>query len=260
MPRTIRILTTILLVLVATVALTSSLSAQEDPADLAHITRVDVAPEQQAAFEAGVERHLEVLREQGADREQHAWEIVVGEDAGSYYVGTFGHTWSDFDDPPVDDPDAVQESLGENIAPHIESYHPGVWRLREDVSWPDPEADDPTMLVTVLHVEVKVVQGEAFENALERMKQAAEETDYTDSYWSVYQLLHGGGPVGAIASDASSWADLAPPEITLGEMVEEAMGETEAQEVFEQLFDSIESMRTEIWRYREDLSLLPEER
>lgn len=241
-------------------ALTPALPAQEGTGqeaatDVNEIIRVDVKAGQGNAFEEGVKRYMEDLQALGADWTWHAWEVLTGKHTGSYYVGTFDHSWADFDEQSLDDPEAAQQSYQDNLAPHVENAHTGFWRTSSDLSRQDPEAggEQPT-LSTVTFYKVKLGKGDAFANAVQRVKQAADGADHPE-YWITYRLQFGGGPVWVIASGAESWADLAAPETGLDEVLEEATSEYEADAIWEQFTGSVEAVRSEIFHYREDLSL-----
>lgn len=237
--------------------LAPGLVAQEETANVNEIIRIEVAPDQEAAFEQGVQQYLDDLEALGLETRWDAWQIVTGKHTGDYYVGTFGHSFSDFDETMVDDPEAAQTSVRENISPNIESSNTGIWRTAEDLSRPDPDAGEGmAQLSVVTFYELKPGTERDFANAVRRLKSAAEEEGWSE-YWTLYHLQYGGGPVAALVSGAESWSGLQDPERGLDQIFESATSEYEYEQVYDQFFSAVKSVRTEILRYREDLSYVP---
>lgn len=239
-------------------ALAAPLGAQQDAANITEIVRVEVASENEDAFEEGVKAHHENVRAQGGEETTIIWEIVTGKHAGDYQVGLVGRTWASFGETTVEDPEALQQSLEENVTPHVEDIHVSFWRHAEELSYSPSEGEDgPSPLTTVTFYEVK--DGEAFTNAIERVKRAAEDAGYDEYGWAVHELEYGGGSTWAIVSGQDGWADLAEPETTLGEVFEEATSEYEAEALGDQFDEAVKDSDSHILEYREELSYIPEE-
>lgn len=230
---------------------------QEESADITELIRLDVAPDQATAFEEGVKAHHENVEAQGVERPVIIWEAATGKHSGSYYVGLVGRTWADFGESTADDPEALEQSVDENIAPHVTDYHASFWRHAAELSYQPGEGGEMNPLTTVTFFELDYGEGEAFTNAVRQIKEAAQEADYEGDAWNTHQLEYGGGPVWAIVSGQNGWADLAEPETTLGDVLEEQMGEYEMDALFEQVDEAVEDTRSEILRYREELSYRP---
>lgn len=243
--------------------LAPALAAQEQGDDgpatnVNEIIRVDVATEHEDDFEAGVKQYLSDLQDLGADWTWFAWKNVTGKHTGSYWFGTFGHSWADFDEQQLSDPGAAQESFQQNVAPYVQQDHVGFWRTVSGLSRLDAGAEEglPPMLSTVSFYHVKFGKEDAFTNAIQQVKRYADEAESTE-YWELYRLQFGGGGIWAFSTGAGSWADLAEPDPNLGEIIEEATSEYEARGLWKQFTGSVESMHTEILRFREDLSMIP---
>jgi len=73
-----------------------------------------------------------------------------------------------------------------------------------------------------------------------------------------YQLFNGGeGPRFVLVVLRQSWADFQPPDKSLDAMVEEAFGKEEASSVLNAIRKNIRFTRSEILRFRADLSYRP---
>lgn len=255
--RTRHFLTGVLAVLfLATAA--PALAAQQDEAGVTEMIRLEVAPDQQDAFESGVQAHHETVRAQGVERPVIIWQVVTGKHSGDYYVGFVGRSWADFDQPMGDDPEALQQSVAENITPHVKDYHTTFWQHRPDLSYQPGaggEGLDPDPMMTVTFYDVK--DNGAFMDAARQIREAAEQADYEGGTWEAHQLEYGGGSVMAIVSGRDDFADLAQPETTLWDVLSEQKSDYEMDAFEKQLDKAIDSARTEIFRYRADLSLLP---
>lgn len=244
--------------LALSLALTAPLGAQEDEANITEIIRVEVASENEEAFEEGNKAYHEDARAQGVEGAVLIWEIETGKHAGDYQVGLVDRTWASFGETTAEDPEALQQSFEENIAPYIDDTHVSFWRHAEELSYSPSEGDDgPSPLVTVTYYEVK--DGEAFTNAIKRVKRAAEDAGYDEYGWAVHELEYGGGSTWAIVSGRDGWADLAEPETSLGEVFEEATSEYEAEALGDQFDEAVKDSRSHILEYREELGYIPEE-
>lgn len=254
----LRHLSTGTLALALSLALAAPLGAQQDEADITEIIRVEVASENEDAFEEGNKAYHEDVRAQGGEETVLIWEIETGKHAGDYQVGLVGRTWASFGETTAEDPEALQQSFEENIAPYIDDTHVSFWRHAEELSYSPSEGDDgPSPLVTVTFYEVK--DNEAFTNAVQQVKRAAEDVGYDEYGWAVHELEYGGGSTWAIVVGHDGWADLAEPETTLAEVVEQATSEYEAEALGDQFDKATEDARSHILEFREELSYMPED-
>lgn len=261
MQRTLQQLVTGVVAATLAVGLAVPLGAQQeqDQTEIVELIRVDVAPAEHMAFEEGVKAHHQTLRAQDVDYPVHIWGIVTGKHSDSYYVLIPGPTWADFGESSAEDPEAVRQSLDEHVLPHVSGTHAGFWRSHPDLSYePGEEGEGPPELTTVTFFHLEAGETEAFTNAVKRFKNAAEQADYREADWSIYELEYGGGPVWAASSGEQSWADLADPEKTLGEVFEEQTSEFELEALGDQFDRAIAHAHGEILDYREDLSYTPE--
>src|SRR5438045_7913965 len=75
--------------------------AQQSPTapagDLVEIHINKIKPGMTRQYEEGRKKHMMWHRKQNDAWSWLTWEILTGENTGSYVIGTFGHRWSDFD-------------------------------------------------------------------------------------------------------------------------------------------------------------------
>lgn len=253
--RTRHFLTGVLAVLfLATAA--PALSAQQDEAGVTEMIRLEVPVGQQQALEEGLQAHHEVAAAQGVDEAVIIWQVVTGKHSGDFYVGFVGRSWSDFDTPMADDPEAMQQSIRENIIPHVKDYHTTFWRHRPELSHQPGEAGGgPDQLMNVVFFEIE--DGGAMREAAAEITRVAEEAGFQGPGWGMHTLQYGGGSVWALVSERADWAGLAEPDTTLWDVLSEHKSDHEMDALEKQLDKAIASSRSEIFRYRADLSHLP---
>lgn len=253
--RTRHLLTGVLAVLFA-LAAAPALTAQEESASITEMIRLEVPVGQQQAFEEGLKAHHEVASAQGVDETVIVWQVVTGKHSGDFYIGFVGRSWADFDRPMADDPEAMQQSIQENIAPHVSSYETTFWRHRPEMSYHAEEgggAPDPLMTVTFFYLDDPGAMGEV----AREITRVAGEADFQGDGWDMHTLEYGGGAVWALAGGRENWADLAEPETTLWSVLSEHKSEHEMDALEHQLDKAIDSSRSEVFRFREDLSHMP---
>ena len=205
-----------------------------------------------AQFEEAYLRHVEWHREQGDTWTWDTWSTVTG-DLGTYIVITDGHTWADFDAPPVD-PLADGADAMAQFGSLVESISSGFARLMTDVSRP---AAGPMPLVHVIDFEVKEGMDGDFLQAVRKFTEAAERVNWTQHY--VWLASVGGSEEDYIlVLQHENWASFAPPEMSVEAVLEEALGRQEAAALWDMFNNAVESRSERIWTYRPDLSYRPD--
>ena len=257
-----RTLPSYVVVVLSTLALAASLaapsSAQTEPTgEIAEIILVDALPGHGPQLEEGVKRHFEVARAQNAPWAWFMWEIMTGENTGKYYVGTFGHAWSDFDQPPAD-PEALRDSFRQNISPHVERAQAGFWRMRAELSrLPAEMGDMPPPFDQVFYYKPTLAGASELEAVFREIKGAADAASWSE-HWEVYQLVNGGEmPLYAVALPEESFAGFAEPTPNMGEMLGAHFGEQGAQALFQRFVAAVEWEKSEAIAFRQDLSYVP---
>lgn len=257
-PAVRRLVATLVLALCISVV-PHSLDAQApDEGTISEIIRVKAIPGHSFQLEEGMGRHLEVVRELEAEWPYFVFQIVSGEYSGQYYVELPGHSWSDFDEQP-EGAEEMQASFRENIAPHVESDVVGFYMFREDLSHMSaPMEGTPQPFADLAHYKVRLGSEAAFESLATRIKEAAAETPGFEEEWFAYTLVNGGEvPMYVFGSGAESFGDFAMPEMNMGQMLQEAVGDFESQDMFQEMSEIIEWVKTEITAFRPDLSYMP---
>lgn len=202
-------------------------------------------------FEEAYLRHVEWHRRQGDTWTWDMWSTVTS-DLGTYIVITGGHTWADFDVPPVD-PVADGADATAQFGSLVESVTGGFMRSMTTVSRP---AAGRMPLALVTDFEVKEGMDGDFLQVVRKFNEAAEQVDWTEHYvW----LASVGGSRGdyILVLQRENWASFAPHEMSAEAVMEEAFGRQEANALWDMFFNAVESTSERIWTYRPDLSYTP---
>ncbi len=168
---------------------------------------------------------------------------------------TGGHRWEDFDNPAVpSDEDAAHFDSG--AGQYLESSTSVFYLYLADVSRP-LEGDTPAAVVSAIFFQIRRGKGDEFMNAVKKVHQAIEKTNWPTNYFWVELVSGGYHPAYVLVIQEENWAGLNPSEKSFEAMLEEAYGKQEAEEI-QKMFDrTIKSERSQISVYRPDLSYIP---
>jgi hypothetical protein len=246
-----------LIVIAAIVTVGSAIaqSADEKPV-IERATLWTIKPGMGSKFEAGLKRHNQFHVKQGDTQSHDTYTIESGGNTGSYWRVAGNRHWEDFD---------AEEKFGEadtadsdvNLSPYIESSMPMFFEFLVDVSNPGPEGAPVPAMYELNFFRIKAGHYDQFSLAMKKVKDAAVKVSWTEN-WAWLVLVNGGEhDQFVLALPRDNWADFNPPQKPFPKMLEEALGKAEAEAVFKMFDDSIASSRSEIVRYRADLSYTP---
>jgi hypothetical protein len=229
-----------------------TVQAQQAGGEIARIYLNTPKPGAAKAYEAGRKKHMDWHRTQNDAWSWLTWEIVTGDRAGSYYVGTFGHSWKDFDGRDAfEEADSADAAI--NLDPLTSSSVPMLYRYITKASRPTGGAEPgPYSQLTFYYVKLEGVP--EFSRAIEKVKDALDKANWpVHAEW--YGLVSGGeGPLYVVSVARSSWAEFAPTEKTLDMAVAEATSVAESGALFDAIRKNTSKVYTEILQYRPDLS------
>ncbi|MDA2912717.1 hypothetical protein MYX77_01940 [Acidobacteriia bacterium AH_259_A11_L15] len=211
-------------------------------------------------FEEAYREHIAWHRAQGDSWTWNTWQIQTGERFGQYMVGTFGHKWSDFDNPSV--------SLAEDEAhfyatagQYVESVNSQLVVFLANLSRPPEgfpgEGPWPLSVVLTFHLEGGASIPK-FLNAVGKTKAAIEKTNWPS--WSFWYVIVSGTeqPAYVLSLPQEDWADLAPADLSFPAMLEKAHGRQDAQSILNTFDKTIKRQYNELFVHRPDLSYVPE--
>ena len=232
--------------------------AQVQPKTVGEVLFLAVKPGTGADFEAGMKRHMQWHRQQNDAWAHIVWAIVNGERMGQYVVGSFGHDWKDFDDRESFEKEDMANAMP-LIGPYIQSLVGSFYAVRPDLSLTPPSpGGQPSAMATVVTVLLKPGSSMEAEESIKEVNAAIKKSGWPAKPSAWYQLLNGGeGPTLVMVTARAKWADFQPPEKELGQMLGESYGKMGAENLFHKFYGNIRSVRSEIIRFRSDLSYIP---
>jgi len=206
-------------------------------------------------YEAARKKHMAWHKAQKDSWTWYTWEIVSGEASGSYYTGSFGHAWKDFDaQEKLEKADLADFAKG--IGPTIARDYTSYYVRRADLSLTAPSDTPPSAYSFLTFFLLKPEGVNDFLDGVKKINDGIKKTNYHQqgpSTW--YQLVNGGeGPLYILAGGRENWAAFAPNEKTLDQMMEEAYGKDQGAAIMAKARNAIRSTRTETLKYRADLS------
>ena len=204
-----------------------SVRAEEKPDRLAWIEHVKAKPDMEAQLEEAGKKHFTWHKRQGDTWSIYLWQVITGDDAGDYILGTFGHTWKDYDARETFNAADEKDAMA-SVGPFVQSDTPSIWRYLEDVSRPGDMVGGPAKFSQLTHYFVKPSKISAFMDALKVIKSALDEAKFpVHSNW--YALASGGkGPHYVVATERNSWAEFAGPDKSMITVLEEKLGARKA--------------------------------
>ncbi len=207
-------------------------------------------------FDEGYRRHLAWHREKQDSLVWYAWYVEHGDRTGLFIDGSFGRPFAAFDERP--EPAADGADFAQSVAPFANEAFRSTYIVRRDLSTGQPlEEGHPTRSVQVFHYRLVPGTERRFERAvlaardgLRRLTSAPVHT------W--YELVVGGDqPTYMLMVARNGWADYDAFRSTLADLIVRGSEPGASEQLLADLAASAETVRTETWSYRSDLSYVP---
>jgi hypothetical protein len=231
--------------------------AQEKPGNIAALEFQTPKNGMVKQYEEGRKQKAEWHKQQKDTQPLYVWEIVSGEHTGSYVVGRLNQHWADFDKPSVPeqaDLDEYNKVIGASVQSLITQYYEF---LPKASSPGDTKPTDKYSEIVVYHV--RPGKDSDFNSAVVRANEAIQKTKWPTSY--LWLTLVNGGQSGTyvLVIPHKSWADFEdkPDMKPFRQMLTDAFGPEEADSLMKRFDSSVESITSEIDKFRADLSYLP---
>jgi hypothetical protein len=206
-------------------------------------------------LEEGRKKHMEFHRKQGDSWTWLVWEIMTGESTGAYLSTTFGHSWKDLDGWETKMGSADTADGQTNLSPYVSSQTASLWMVLKDSS--HSATTEVPKMQQVNHFLLKPGTESDFNDAIRKINDAINKTDWPIHYtW--YALQDGGeGPHYVLTINLNGWADLAEPTPSFDSMLEKAVGKHDASGLIHSFDGSVKREWTETIRLRPELSYMP---
>ena len=244
-----------LLVAVCLQGLVMAAMAQDPQAVVGEIIRIKPKTGMEKQFEAAGKEHMAWHQQKQDDWSWFVWQVMSGPGTGKYVAGTFGHKWSDFDNPKVSREEDGADA-GERIGPYTASIETQYVAFLPKHSRPT-DTNTPSKMATVVTIRVKQGMEETYLNAVSKIPKAMEKTNWPGHY-GFYALANGGEhPTFFLVLPREKWADFAPPDKPFEKMLEEAYGREDAGAILKTLDEAPANVSSEMIVYRPDMSYVP---
>ena len=235
-----------------------SLAAQEKPGTLAAVEFQKPKNGMVPQYEAGRKQKAAWHKQQNDPQPLLVWEILSGDNTGTYLVGRFGQHWADLDKPPISD-EADLAEFQKVVGTYVDSVTARYYQLLPKISNPPSGATMPPKFSEILIFQVRSGKGSDFRSAIDRIYEASQKTKWTPNFgW--YALVNGGQTGTYVLSlPRNSWADFEdkPDVKPFRDMLKEAFGQAEADSIVDRIDHAVEKEMSETIQFRPDLSYLP---
>ena len=204
----------------------------------------------------GYKKHLEWHIERNDPILWYGWFVVEGERLDYFIDGAFDITGAEFDSRP--DPAGDAEDATANFLPVADPLYRRVNRLRKDLSTSSfLEERRPSPLMQVVHYHVRPGKQGIFEAVVSEITEAARRANLP---YAIYETLTGSnGAVYSLYVPLNGFRDFDTAALSIESVAHAAMSEDSMSSAMTQIALAAESTYSEVWQYRSDLSLIPEQ-
>jgi hypothetical protein len=237
--------------------LTCSLFAQQPPGTLASLEFQKPKNGMVPQYEAGRKQKAAWHKQQNDPLPLFVWEILSGDNTGTYVVGRLGQHWADLDKPPISDEADVAE-FNKVLGNYVDSVISRYYDYLPKISNPAP-GNAPSKFAEIVTFYVHYGKGSDFRSAIGRVFEATQKTKWPVNY--EWYILANGGKAGTyvLVLPHNNWADFEdkPDVKPFRDMIKDAFGQQEADSVAERIDRSVEKETSEIIQFHPELSYFP---
>ena len=206
-------------------------------------------------YEEGRKQKIAWHKQMKDSRPLFVWQIMTGEQTGTYVVGGSPVHWKDLDNPPISE-DADQAEWDKVIGNTVAGFVLHNYEYMEDMSRPS-DAMMPSKFAEVLTFSVKMEKTEEWVADFKKIDESIKKTNWPGHY-RLYSLAHG-GRVGTfvLVIEHPSYADFQEPAKTFNMMLAEALGKDDAKALSKRMDSDVNSIESQFVKFRQDLSYFP---
>jgi len=207
-------------------------------------------------FEAGYKEHLDWHKDNNDPLVWYAWNVVIGDELGLFIDGSFGSRFEDFDNRV--NPAGDRANFTQTTAPFAVPHYRKVYELRADISAGKLlEEWNPSPSIQVYYYTLHPGTESRFERTLLNLKAALDGTE-NPTLMTWYKLIIGDDHPGyMLMIPRSGFKDFDSKGATLLEIGKNHLNSKESSALQAGLSKTVSSISSEMWRYRTDLSYLP---
>ncbi len=233
------------------------LIAQQKPGNIAVLEFQKPKNGMLQQYETGRKQKAAWHKQQNDPESLLVWQILSGENTGTYVVGEMGQHWADFDKPAVPE-EADETEYQKVVAGYVESRITRYYEFLPKVSNGE-ENNMPPKFSDIVTFYIRYGKNSDFRSAIDQICEAAQKTKWAQHF--EWFALASGGLTGeyVLAVPHKNWADFEDdPNIKpFRDMLKEAFGQAQADSIVNRLDASVEKETSEIIQFRPELSYFP---
>lgn len=226
--------------------------AQEQ--DLAVMYEMVPEVSEPAEFEQALAEHARWRRDQGDPWTWDIYQVVTGDNLGTFYARAPQRAWADLDAYDAGFGPRGAEHFNRTVGPHLRDLTSIITRGRPDVS-SLPEDPSQMQLFSVIVYRLKPGTMQEFWEVVGRFHEAIVRAEVPVHYGFDSVVAGGSGPEVHLVVMHPDWADFREPEPNVGQALRDAYGEEEAAALGERFSGLVDSVQNMVVRYRPDLSV-----
>lgn len=208
-------------------------------------------------YETGRKQKAAWHKQQNDPLPLFVWEILSGENTGTYIVARMGQHWGDFDKPVISQ-ESDNAEYEKAVASSVDSVVTRYYRFLPKISNPG-DMNGPPKFSEIVIFHVRYGKGPDFRAATEQICEAAQKTKWQQHF--EWYALANGGPEGefVLAIPHQNWADFEdnPNVKPFREMLKDAFGQAQTDSIVDRINDSVLGETSEIIQFHPELSYLP---
>ena len=232
--------------------------AQDKPGNLAALEFQKPKNGMVKQYEDGRKQKAEWHKQQKDPLPLFVWEVMSGDDTGTYIVGRLNQHWADLDKPAVPDQTDLDE-FNKVLGPAVQSVVSRYYENLPKVSSPPADSKAPGKFNDIITYHVRYGKDAEFNSVIAKITEAITKTKWPVSY--LWFALANGGPTGTyvLVIPHNSWADFEdkPDMKPFRQMLTDAFGEGESDSIIKRLDSCVDGATSQIDKFRADLSYLP---
>jgi hypothetical protein len=231
--------------------------AQDKPGNLAALEFQKPKNGMVKQYEDGRKQKAEWHKQQKDPLPLFVWEVMSGDETGSYVVGRLNQHWADLDKPAVPD-QADLDEFNKVLGPAVQSVVSRYYEYLPKVSSP-PADNKVSKFSEIIGYHVRYGKDAEFNTLIAKITEGINKTKWPVNF--LWFALANGGPTGnyVLVIPHNSWADFEdkPDMKPFRQMLTDAFGEGESDSIIKRLDSCVEGVTSQIDRFRADLSYLP---
>ena len=209
-----------------------------------------------AEFQTALRQHVQWRAENGDPWTWGVYEIVNGDNVGTFIARSGDHEWADFDTYDAGFGPRGATNFWATVGPLIEGNTSQITMTdTANARW--PENADEYVMFQLITLHLKPAHVEEFTQLIGKFHEAILKTNWPAHYAWTYPLSGGMGPTATLVLPFRNWADFEEPETSFPAMLAQAYGDEEATALLTAYSNCYTHSETSILRFRPELSVMP---